>query len=241
MSNKAFDARLQRMTDFFVALGRPLLMWMIFFSAMRFLVWFSASNMFLEATTAQTALAFFTGARFDLLIIGFALIPVVLFGIAAASTGVGFELMPVLTKAWLAIFWWIAGLLAVTDWLFFAVQGRRLTVYDLFHGDLSFLSRGGNIVGNTTAVLVIMIFLCLLILGARQILQMKNPERVVTREEGLGARILRLGGPVLVVALMARGTIGAHHLEKAHSEISDNLHLNQLVLNPVWAFDKKPL
>lgn len=42
----------------------------------------------------------------------------------------------------------------------------------------------------------------------------------------------------LMIALAARGTVTAHHLNIEHSFISNNSTTNELVLNPVWNWDK---
>ncbi len=44
--------------------------------------------------------------------------------------------------------------------------------------------------------------------------------------------------PLLIGAFFARGTLTNHHLEIKHSQISNNSLMNELVLNPLWTFDK---
>lgn len=45
--------------------------------------------------------------------------------------------------------------------------------------------------------------------------------------------------PLLIAALAARGTVTANHLEYTHAQISKHSLVNELVLNPVWTFDKR--
>ncbi|MFN7903915.1 MAG: hypothetical protein ACK5P5_01910 [Pseudobdellovibrionaceae bacterium] len=44
--------------------------------------------------------------------------------------------------------------------------------------------------------------------------------------------------PLIIAALFARGTVTNHHLGLQHSVISSHTLMNELVLNPVWTFDK---
>lgn len=53
-----------------------------------------------------------------------------------------------------------------------------------------------------------------------------------------GQFLFFLLAPLLLVALVARGTLTPHHLGYEHSLISEHSLLNELVLNPVWTFDK---
>ena len=45
--------------------------------------------------------------------------------------------------------------------------------------------------------------------------------------------------PLFIGAFCARGTVTKNHLEWQHSQISNSSLLNELVLNPVWTFDKR--
>lgn len=237
MSNKAFDARLQAMSAFFLSLIRPLVTWMLFMTVMRFIVWFSVPIFFVGTEKSVSLRAFFTGARFDLLVLGFLLIPVLLLWLASLGLKDASARAARVSRGWLTLAWWIVTTIAAFDWLFFAANGRRMTFHDLKTPD--FVSDGFGVVGTETAVIVALIFLCCAILGARQILQMPSFKTKTRPESGL-RRAWRVIAPVLAVALMARGTLTPHHLEKQHSEVSSNPALNQLVLTPAWAFDKDP-
>lgn len=186
------------------------------------------------------AKVFFTGLRFDLLVLGFFLIPVVLIGTGVALAGRGFERMTSLSLRYLVGAWTMTCVLAAVDLLFFAVTDRRLTLVD-WRANSEFFGQAWRVQGPGTALLVIAIVICTWVIGGREILSAGDRRGVPSKtRRGPAWRMLQILGPLVLVALMARGTVTAHHLERQHSQISNHQVVNELALNAVWCFDKEP-
>lgn len=206
----------------------------------RFVLWFVDGGPFLLADAKDLASAFFTGARFDVLVLGFVLIPVVLAGSVVVLANFAVERAMSFFLRFLAGVWAVVCGLAAADLLFFCESGRRMTLIDLRQG-ADFFSAVSEKQGLGTVTLVIAIFVCTWILGAREILS----ARIARRDEHAMDPAWKTWGriviPLLIVGLMARGTVTAHHLERAHSEVSVIPAVNELALNAVWCFDKEPV
>ncbi|MBX3034529.1 MAG: hypothetical protein KF865_11450 [Bdellovibrionaceae bacterium] len=235
------DDSLRAAARFFKNLLPALLQALFLMELIRFLIFWNSRTHFILMENAEILKAFAVGLRFDSLVLGFAMIPVVLIVLLAAWLRRGLVIAGRLSCWFLILFWLFFCGLSMFDLFFFSFSGRHLTVYDFSGGDGRFATTVGQRLGWETLLLTIGIFLCLAVLGLRGFIKADAPEREMPGPAWSWGR--RLGfsfGTLLLVALAARGTVTPHHLEKSHSEVSSFSVVNQLVLNPLWAFDKKP-
>lgn len=201
--------------------------------------------------TSSSVLAdvFVAGVRFDLCVLGFMNIPVI-FLTWWICTDRMINTKNVVLKAirkwslwiYLGLTTLVIHVLAMLDLMYFATSGHRWTYFDWQESGLEFFSVvasrwGGLFTGGIIAFfLLLWIFRSLFILFRVQL----HTVEVAKENQNFGIELLRgVILPLFLVALAARGTISAHHLNIEHSEISPIHGLNQLALSPAWAFDKK--
>lgn len=197
------------------------------------------------------ASSFVMGLRFDLCVLGFINIPVLFITWAISSEYFVNSQNKVvqLFRKWslwiyLGTTTFVIHLLGMLDLIYFAGNGRRWTYYDWQEKGLEFVSQVASKWGFmfTTGVVVLFIFLwafrCMVQLYRSQFQQVPLQSERLGRSKAL---VILLGAvlPFFVVALAARGTWTAHHINAEHAEVSQNPALNQMALSPVWAFDKK--
>ncbi|MEZ0392990.1 MAG: hypothetical protein ACAH59_12290 [Pseudobdellovibrionaceae bacterium] len=178
--------------------------------------------------------ALWAGFRFDLLIMGFFWIPIVLLTWAVCL------IMP---PRYLFFFWklyFVVGILIIFDfsWMDFfwtAVTNRRLDSH-FFNADLKFiLDQGWHLVGETKAWIVTLAMgfsslgLVLAIYGLKLEKNYNLPSKTKLAVEFFLSFFL--------VASAARGTWTAHHLRGEDALVSTDAILNQLPLNPLWNLD----
>lgn len=223
-----------------------LLLLLAFMSLNRFLLYRTGLVWFENASWWEIAQTFWMGFRFDLLVLGFFAMPLVLVSVGLRRMDRwGDATLRVLLVCWGGV-WTLVVLLSLLSHGFFVLAGRHLTFWDL----ATLTTRGSELAGFFTAtsgLLLLAIAACEVSIGwrewgraARAIRSERAKSVEATAPERLGMVALRLVGPLLLAGLAARGTVTPHHLEKQHSLVSSNPSLNQLVLNAVWTFDKKP-
>lgn len=197
------------------------------------------------------ASSFVMGLRFDLCVLGFINIPVLLLTWVISTDSVANSSNKALRffRQWslviyLGVTTFIIHLLGMLDLMYFASAGRRWTYYDWQGSGLSFISQVSGKWGFvfTTGVVVLFVFLwvfrCLMQLYRVQLQKMPLQSERLAQSKAL---LILFGAvlPFFIVALAARGTWTAHHINAEHAEVSQNPALNQMALSPVWAFDKK--
>ena len=171
---------------------------------------------------------FFQGMRFDLLVMGFFLLPVVLILELSSILGVWSKIERQWGKYWMAGCWTLWSVLSYLGGLEYVRSGRFWTIYDLQerHFPIFF--------SNTDIWLFTFVMVGIWITGLMATAQVEVPEFL----DGVKKEILLI--PILVTALFARGTVTPHHLRREDSIITSYAPLNELVLNPAWVFDKYP-
>ncbi|WP_413289732.1 hypothetical protein [Bdellovibrio sp. HCB337] len=197
------------------------------------------------------ASSFVMGLRFDLCVLGFINIPLLFVTWAICSdyfVNSQNKFVQFFRKwslgIYLAITTFVIHLLGMLDLMYFAGNGRRWTYYDWQKSGLDFVSQISEKWGFvfTTGVVVLFIFLwafrCMVQLYRAELQKTPLQSERLAQSKVL---LILLGVvlPFFVVALAARGTWTAHHINAEHAEVSQNPALNQLTLSPVWAFDKK--
>lgn len=176
--------------------------------------------------------AYLVGLRFDLLIIGFILIPVVFLRLIDTLLFTKFHLLKTLIQIYyIAIVSYMA-LITLISGMFFAlfhyhVRGKFLgdinyTIIEFF--EMSF----GKWSFSISAGLIIFTFYYLNL----WIWRLKFKSSFQKQWPSLVYYFL----PFVIVALLARGTLTPHHLAKEHCKINQLEPLTQLCLNPIWAF-----
>ncbi len=197
--------------------------------------------------------SFINGVRFDLCVLGFINIPMLFFVWAISmdftinTPNKVFQLLRKWTPwIYLIVTTLIIHILGLFDMMFFAANSQRWTYYDWRDSGLSFLGRVANAWGGFFTFGVIALFLMLWlfrgVLPLRKIQQELDTMPVKKANFRKSKAVLFLTGfllPLLTVALAARGTWTAHHLNKEQAEVSQIQILNQMTLSPAWAFDKK--
>lgn len=239
MSNQPFEVRLQKMFAFLGSLAPPILCWLIFMSVFRFITWFAEPSIFQLVAREDLLMAFFVGFRFDLLVVGFLLIPVVVVAEALAILGFWNLNLEKSIKVALSVLWSIVVLFSYLDFLFYFQFHRRWTWFDAQLSGLQFIFDGWKAMEMRVSVMTGLLVLGLWIVGGRQV-ERTHSLFIEDRHPQNWQKAFMLLLPILVVGLMARGTVTPHHLERRHSQISGFAPLNELAINVLWAFDKQP-
>jgi hypothetical protein len=185
--------------------------------------------------------AFVAGLRFDVLIFGFLLSPIVLITLIQAF----FEKWPrglfVFYKIYLGLAWIIICALTFVDFFYFAKFGKRMRfaeysdwsirqTWDLIQG----LQLNQSLIFSVITVMLLCLGLMLL-----RALQFGNWKDEYSPHKGSKLEItIRAIFPILAVVLAARGTVEAHHLALEHSQVSNTVSINEMALNSIWCFDK---
>lgn len=238
MSNAALNRALREWNTEFAWMAKVLGVFWLFMLVFRAWIYWILLPHFPEFGN-ETLLAFWMGARFDLLVCGFLWIPPVVAGTLGARLKFSLPRPRTIWRIYFSVVWFLYGLLAGWDQLFFAAKFRHGTWTDLRQLDFSFMEDaiahgGGGIIAGGVFVLIAMG------LGMGYAWTSKARQVEDGPEESPGKLIWRLAGPILLVAMMARGTVTPHHLEKEHSYVSSSAILNKWVLNSLWAFNKYP-
>ncbi|MGZ3744623.1 MAG: hypothetical protein ACXWRE_00875 [Pseudobdellovibrionaceae bacterium] len=204
------------------------------------------------------ATSFMNGLRFDLCVLGFINIPVLFFTWIISSEFMVKTSSKVLQfgRQWLlwiylSVVTLLIHLLGFFDLMFFAANSHRWTYYDWQESGLSFVGQVMNLWGGIFTFAVSFLFLtlwisrCIFTLyklglqGNRSGQPLSPPASKKFGDSKLALLTSGLVLPLLIVALAARGTWTAHHINIEHAEISQIQALNQMTLSPIWAFDKK--
>lgn len=214
----------------FFAMFKPLATLLVLLSFVRFLFYWRAQPLFDSVPVEDLLKAFGMGFRFDLLLLGFVMIPVVIFLTAISWFCLWSKRVRQVLKVYFIATWIGIVTLEFFDLRFFATAGRHLTIFDQGFSPFA--------VGGVFDVLIL-VFIGVAGVGSFLVLDWPNTVKI-GRVEPVSRRIVTTLVPIILVALAARGTVTAHHLEKEHSEVSEHPVVNHLVVNSPWAYSKKP-
>jgi len=172
-------------------------------------------------------LSLFTGIRFDLLILGFIWIPLI----------VGIWILPILVSArgtfWLAKIYLMGTSIVILydsmiDFAWFQIFSHRLKgELSMPISDLLKQAASAHSWAWLMGVYLLMALPCSWLI--LKIIQRKL--KTQKKSENPFLVIAKILASILLVALAARGTLTPHHLAKEHSEISTQPLLNNLALN----------
>jgi hypothetical protein len=201
------------------------------------------------ASFSVLAEVFVTGLRFDLCVLGFMNIPVLFITWWISTDQVVKSQNPLLKALRKWVLWIYLGVatlaihvLGMLDLMFFATSGHRWTYFDFQKSGFDFMLTVASKWGTTYTGGLVAFFLLLWVFRSVFILFRVQLHTVDFPKEQLNFGLELFRGvilPIFLVLLAARGTVAPHHLAMEHAEVSQNQWLNQLVLSPLWAFDKK--
>lgn len=238
MSNPRLDASLVARHQSWIELLRPVFFCLVLMSLSRFITYWAISEDFTGVDEMNIIAAFVTGVRFDALVWGFFLIPVVLLSQLSIFVPRTWTQLVGLIRFYLMCVWTLVAAALLVDEFFFAFHHRHWTWTDLQAGDFSFLTEASQRWGGLTLSLLLAIRVLVGIGGVRGFFQWQASSEMESGSLSWDKRLGLWVWPLLLVALAARGTVTAHHLGMEHSEVSAHPWVNQLSLNVVWAFDK---
>ncbi|MGZ5278943.1 MAG: hypothetical protein ACXWC9_03320 [Pseudobdellovibrionaceae bacterium] len=216
------------------ALLKPTLLILIWMTVLRLLLYAAVYQVKIQATQDLTA-AFFAGFRFDLLVMGFFWIPIVAVTWASALF---------MSPRKLFFFWklyFVIGILIIFDlsWmdLFWSMVSNVRLNSQFFQTDSRIiLDQGWKLLGPAKS------WICTLGMGFSSLglvlwlygLKLEKNYNLPSKAK-LGLQVLV---SFFLVALAARGTWTAHHLNIEHAQVSADPLVNQIPLNAVWNLDK---
>lgn len=227
--------RSQRYNQILVPITQQFAIFMLVMTLLRYIFFFLSRYKFEIIDSVDIVNAFVIGLRFDLLVLGFFAIPLVTILPGILFFNFSEIKISFLIKLYLSAVSLIILFSSYISLPHYLMSERHFR----WAQDSVFVS--WPLVGMGVYVLVHLIFLflllgCLKSVWGRDYLRWAGgwPQAWSPSLKLFVAYLL----PLFIVALAARGTLGARHLELAHSEISVWPHVNELALNAVWCFDK---
>jgi hypothetical protein len=207
---------------------------LILMSVNRFIFYFLAAPVFEIVGKDVILRAFWVGLRFDLLVLGFVWIPIVTVGAILCFADLKFSILRGMVRVYLSIVWFLILANYIVSLTYFLTEGRH---FRWTADTIQMWPRMDFI----TVILLILIFVMMAVVTIRSLWEdtyyfPNLTERFKMPE--LTEVALRVFVPMLLVAFAARGTVTAHHLERADSQISPWEIVNELALNPIWCFNK---
>ncbi|MNK83360.1 hypothetical protein D3C87_1031720 [compost metagenome] len=194
-----------------------------------------------DADFTEVMHSFLAGLRFDTLIMGFALIPVVLFTTIQAFMESWPKRMFTFYRFYLGFAWTVICLMTFIDFYHFTNVGKRMRFADYLTWNFdTLLGQAQNILPNQSVIFAV-ITLLLLALGLMLVVALRFGEwkdEFSPRKGNKFEIFIRLIFPFVLIVLAARGTVEAHHLGMEHSVVSSVSSINEMALNPLWCFDK---
>jgi hypothetical protein len=217
------------------ALLKPTALVLIWMMVLRLLI-FGAVYQAKIQNGSDLPAALFAGFRFDLCVMGFFWIPIVV--VTWAST---FFIHP----RKLFFFWklyFVLGILIIFDlsWmdLFWSMVSNVRLNAQFFQADSRIiLDQGWHLLGPAKAWICTLgmgfssLGLVLWLYGLKLAKNYDLPSK--------GKLALQVVGSLLLVAFSARGTLTPHHIGIEHAQVSTDPLVNQIPLNAVWNLDKE--
>ena len=184
----------------------------------------------------QVIEAFIAGTRFDILILGFFWIPVFFWAWGMALAHKTQWIFQPIRFYWV-MSWVLFFFYQVADLFFTASRGYRIN-YESKNLDIAKLFIDGThaMTGFRTVFAVI----ALLIVFVAVLRRMIALKELALPPKWKGQIAFKILFSLFAVALAARGTVTAHHLNIEHSVVSSSKEINQIPLNPIWNSDKRP-
>lgn len=214
----------------------------VFMSLFRLNLYFlSVFHAIPDADGIEVLHSFLAGIRFDILIFGFALIPITVLLFIQAVAEKWPKAMFGFYKSYMAFVWTAICLLTYVDFFYFVKQGARMRWEQYRSWTFqTWIEQTQEVLPNQLVIYSIITVL-LLALGLMMVKSLKFGEwkdEFSPRKGGKIEIVIRILLPFILVFLAARGTVEPHHLALEHSEVSSKPSINEMALNAVWCFDK---
>lgn len=194
-----------------------------------------------NADFTEVVHAFGAGLRFDLLILGFVLMPVVVLTTLQAFLESWPKGMFTFYRLYLGFAWTVICLLTFIDFYHFTNVGTRMRFADYMSWNFETLFDQAQRILPNQSVIFAVITLLLLALGLMMVIALRFGEWKDEFSPRKGSKfeiLIRLILPYAFVILAARGTVEPHHLALEHSMVSSVPSINEMALNALWCFDK---
>lgn len=212
---------------------------LLFMSIMRLILLMRTPLSFSILTPMPEILnCFIIGLRFDLLVICFLLIPLLL-ATYVLALGLWNILFLWATRIYLFLVWTLVCVISLIDGAQFTKSQQRLR-----HGGYEHLwsINWPHKVFHSFQEnpLVCFLFAVVFVLGFTSLWTQKISNWKSSAEKMSRLNILiKILIPLIVVLLGARGSLGPHHLDYRDSQFSTFSPINELSLNALWTFDKQ--
>jgi hypothetical protein len=214
------------------------LMLTILLTLIRFNLFFlSVSAWLRNSSFSEVFLTIITGFRFDLVCMGFVLLPLLVFWLCITLFVRWNRITQFLSLLWFKLAWTLMIVIQIFDFLSFHKTGLRIReqqLANIFDGWLEQAWIDVPLGPFIVFILVVLIIwsLGLWILEQIQLGDWKNEYSPIPGS--LFEYTWRILLPLIVVFAMARGTVEEEPLRYEHSLISDETRLNEMALNPMW-------
>lgn len=229
-------------TKVFLRLGFMALAFLLFMSLFRMNLYFlSVFHATPDAVFVEIFQSFVAGARFDLLVLGFLFVPLYFLILVQAFSEAWPKAIFWFYKIYFALAWIMICALTFFDFFHFAQFGQRMRFKDYQALNVDMVIEQINRLPQSQGLVFCVIAALLLLLGLMLVkgLQFGNWKDEFSPHPGTKFEVVwRVVLPLILIALAARGTVEAHHLELQHSEVSTIKAINEMALNAVWCFDK---
>ncbi len=202
-------------------------------TVIRFIFYFINSRSFEIIDKIVIWKAFFIGFRFDLLVVGFIFIPIVLMGTLWFVFGGDESQFIKILKLYFSVTWLLILASSAVSLLHYMKEGRHFRWADPIYGLR---------LDSTTLVLITLIFLFMMATVLKTLWKhFEAPYPQILNNFKIPAKaevVIRITVPILAVILASRGSIGHQHLDKDDAQISPWESVNELSVNSVWCINR---
>lgn len=221
------------------------LTWAFLMSCLRLWTFLNIRADFQNVQGPELLQAFVMGFRFDLLVTGFILIPMVLILLVMTVRRFWPKWIDRLFKYYLISSWLAISVVSTLDLYFVTMYRRRMSWDQYSQLDFHHLEIFKLSYGSTYFYVYLIASLFFTIAGIYTIFQNRLPSLAPTLKapsmaflENRFALFLSALLPVFIVLFMARGNFAAHHLAIQHCEISEQTIAREICINASWNLDK---
>ena len=226
----------------FLKLAKLSLLLLLYMSLLRlnfyFLVIFHSTS---GLNVSEVLLSLLTGIRFDLMVYGFLFIPIYFLILIQTISERWPKFWFSFYKFYFAATWLLVCVLTYVDFFHFTLKQKRMRFQDYLDWNFDIFYSQWMQIPNSQVYLFSALLAALLLFGISSAVSVKFgdwKDEYSPHPAGRWEVLARLAVPILLIALAARGTVEAHHLELQHSIVSANTYINEMALNAVWCFDK---
>ena len=206
---------------------------LILMSLIRFMFYYLAVSSFEIIEKPVLLKAFLIGFRFDLLVVGFALVPVAILGFVWFMADFSRPWFVLFCKIYFSVCWFLILLSSAISLPHYLLEGHHYRWGSTLYG-LSF-----DLITTALLSLICLFMLASVLKTIWKHFEYPYPYLLETWKVPAPVEIsVRLLIPILIVGMAARGSLGAHHLEKEDSSVSPWDNVNELALNSIWCINK---